>query len=252
MVSPIATGTGIVLTEHGEFPLPAPAVTEILSKRGATLFGRGSDELITPTGAAILATAADEFGILPPMTVESIGYGAGDADREWPNVVRVMVGEATLDSARESSPELIVEANIDDMSPELLPHAVTRLLAGGAQDAWVTPIVMKKGRPAFTLSALCSVEDEARIVDVFFKETTTLGLRTSKIDKRVLEREWVETRVEGRNVRVKVGRSNGLVTTVAPEHDDALGVATDLGIPLREIYARATEEARRLLSAKDS
>lgn len=251
-VSPIATGTGTVPTEHGEFPLPAPAVTEILNRRGATLFGRGNDELITPTGAAILATAADEFGSLPAMTVDGIGYGAGDADREWPNVVRVMVGKAVPDIASEPHRALIIEANIDDMSPELLPHAVTRLLAGGAQDAWVTPIVMKKGRPAFTLSALCSAEDEARIVDVFFKETTTLGLRTSQVDKHVLEREWVEATVEGLNVRVKVGRSNGLVTTVAPEHDDALGVATELGIPLREVYARAEEAARRLIPARDS
>ena len=249
-VSTIATGTGTVTTEHGEYPLPAPAAIEILRTRGATLFGRGTKELITPTGAAILATAADEFDTMPKLQMDTVGYGAGDADLDWPNVVRVLIGRESPVQT-DTNGALIIEANIDDMSPELFPHAIEQLLAAGAHDAWVTPIVMKKGRPAFTLAALCSQENEAAVIDVFFQETTTLGLRTTPVGKHVLEREWVETSVEGQSVRVKVGRSNGEITTIAPEHDDAARAATDLGIPLRVVYERSIEEARRVLAGSE-
>ena len=249
VVSPIATGTGTVSTEHGELPLPAPAATEILRECGATLFGRGNSELITPTGAAILATAANEFASMPALRVENVGHGAGSTDLEWPNVVRLLVGRIATIEKEEPKNAVLVEANIDDMSPELFPHAIDKLLQASAQDAWVTPIIMKKGRPAFTLSALCSAEHEASIVDVFFKETTTLGLRTSPVSKHVLEREWVHTRVDGKSVRVKVGRSHGLVTTIAPEHEDAMKAAASLGLPLKTVYARSVEEARRTVEA---
>ena len=248
VVSPIATGSGSVRTEHGVYPLPAPAVVEMLRSVQATTFGRGTTELTTPTGAALLATNADRFDAMPPMTIETVGYGAGDADLEWPNVVRVLVGTSQRANERETSGALIVESNIDDMSPELFPHVIDALLGAGAHDAWVTPIVMKKGRPAFTLSALCSPEQEATVIDVFFRETTTLGLRTSPVAKHILEREWIETRIDGASVRVKVGRSNGEVATIAPEHDDAARAATDLGLPLRVVYERSIEEAKKLLA----
>lgn len=248
VVSPIATGAGTIETEHGVYPLPAPAVVEILRGVPATTFGRGSTELTTPTGAALLATNTDRYEAMPPMTIETVGYGAGDADLEWPNVVRVLVGTASRARGREPSDALVVESNIDDMSPELFPHAIDALLGAGAHDAWVTPIVMKKGRPAFTLSALCSPEQEATVIDVFFRETTTLGLRTRPVSKHVLEREWIETRIDGASVRVKVGRNNGDIATIAPEHDDAARAATDLGLPLRVVYERSIEEAKKLLA----
>ena len=248
VVSPIATGAGSVETEHGVYPLPVPAVVEILRSVQATTFGRGTTELTTPTGAALLATNADRYDAMPPMTIETVGHGAGDADLEWPNVVRVLVGTAPRAHEREPSGALIVESNIDDMSPELFPHVIDALLSAGAHDAWITPIVMKKGRPAFTLAALCSPEQEATVIDVFFRETTTLGLRTSPVAKHVLEREWIETRIDGASVRVKVGRTNGEIATIAPEHDDAARAATDLGLPLRVVYDRSIEEARKLLA----
>jgi pyridinium-3,5-bisthiocarboxylic acid mononucleotide nickel chelatase len=144
VVSPIATGTGMVQTKHGELPLPAPAVTELLTTRGASLFARGDDELLTPTGAAVLAACANEFGTLPPMRIESTGYGGGTKDRDFPNVVRVILGTAVDVGHVNEAPAVVLETNIDDMSPELLPNVVGMLLAAGAQDAWVTPIVMRR------------------------------------------------------------------------------------------------------------
>ncbi|MDQ4096109.1 MAG: LarC family nickel insertion protein, partial [Actinomycetota bacterium] len=137
---------------------------------------------------------------------------------------------------------VLLETNIDDMSPELFPHVIARLLDAGAHDAWVTPIVMKKGRPAFTLSALCDPEREESIANVIFAETTTLGTRSTRVSKRALKREWVETHVAGARVRVKIGRRNGDITTVAPEHDDAVAAAEQTGLPLKQVYALAVEQ----------
>ena len=246
-VSRIATGTGTTRSAHGELPLPAPAVLEIFEGTEATLFGRGQHELVTPTGAALLATIAHEFSSLPAMRVKRTGYGAGTRDLDFPNVVRVAIGESVGAERQDVDEVLLVESNIDDMAPELFPHVVETLLVEGAQDAWVTPIVMKKGRPAFTLSILCRPEDEQRIIDILFRETTTLGCRTMPARKRALEREWITARVEGFPVRVKIGRSNGRATTMAPEHDDAVAAAKATGLPLKQIYARALEEVREPL-----
>ncbi|MDQ4143316.1 MAG: nickel pincer cofactor biosynthesis protein LarC [Actinomycetota bacterium] len=243
VVSPIATGTGTVRSAHGELPLPAPAVSEILAGTGASLFARGKRELVTPTGAALLVAAADEFGNLPHMSIESIGHGAGSADLEFPNIVRLLVGTQTEARTQTTEQALLIEANIDDMSPEMIPHVISKLLDSGAQDAWITPIVMKKGRPAYTLSVLCPPELGDRLTDLVFQETTTLGIRTIPATKRPLEREWVETEVAGSPVRVKVGRLDGRITTVAPEHDDAVAAAETSGLPLKEVYAKALRQA---------
>ena len=251
IVSPIATGTGTVHTAHGELPLPAPAVTELLATRGAALFARGSHELLTPTGAAILTTAANQFGPLPPMRIESTGYGGGTMELDFPNVVRVIVGTAVEVGHVNEAPAVILETNIDDMTPELLPYVVEMLLEAGAQDAWVTPIVMKKGRPAFTVSALCAPDIETLLADILFRETTTLGVRTTPANKRFLDREWIETEVEGFPVRVKVGRREGLVTTMSPEHDDALAVARSTGLPLKKVYTRALAQVEATLAQSD-
>lgn len=242
--SPIATGTGSVDTAHGPLPLPAPAVAEIVQGSGASLFERGTKELLTPTGAALLVAAGAEFGPMPPMRVDAVGAGAGDAELEFPNVLRVFTGQ-TLSAQATQTLDLVIETNLDDTSPELLPHLIEKLLDAGAQDAWITPIIMKKGRPAFTVSALCGPELEAEVGSIFFRETTTLGLRARTVYKRALERDWIETQVEGTTVRVKVGRDQGRVTTLAPEHDDAVEAARQSGLPLKEIYARASEAARK-------
>jgi pyridinium-3,5-bisthiocarboxylic acid mononucleotide nickel chelatase len=237
--SPIATGTGTVATQHGELPLPAPAVAELLT--GVPVFSRGNSELVTPTGAAILRAACDSFGDMPQLVLQCTGYGAGEQDRQVPNIVRVFVGETT-DHQRHSA--VVIETNIDDMSPEILPHVIDRLLAAGAQDAWTTPIVMKKGRAATTLSVLCDDGAKAAVMEIVFAETTTLGLRVSSVEKHMLARRWVEVEVEGHPVRVKLAERDGKVISVAPEYDDARTAALATGRPLREVYEQASLLAR--------
>jgi uncharacterized protein (TIGR00299 family) protein len=259
ITSSIPTGTGFVETAHGLLPLPAPAVTEIL--RGATLFERGTDELVTPTGAALLAAFTDRFDRMPPLELDATGYGAGarDTSRE-PNVLRVLVGrsaevatpgptlESELRAVQETAAPLptttLLETNIDDMTPELLPDVIDSLLAAGAQDAWLTSIVMKKGRPAFMLSALVGSTELDRALDVVYRETTTLGVRMREVVKDELARAWVEVDVSGQPVRVKVGLRGGEVVTLAPEHDDAARAARSTGLPLKDVYAEASKLAR--------
>lgn len=238
--SPLVTGRGLVGSEHGPIPVPAPAVVELL--KGVPLEERGTDELVTPTGAAILREAAEAFGPMPPMTISSCGYGAGTRDSIVPNVVRVFVGETA--AAPRDETLLQIEANVDDMSPELLPHALEALLAAGAVDAWVTPVVMKKGRPGFLVSALAPAAERERVVDVFLRETTTFGVRMHEVVRDVLDRTWVETEVEGHPLRVKTGMRGGVVVTAAPEFEDARRVAKATGIPLKDVYERAVRAAR--------
>jgi hypothetical protein len=244
VTSPIATGFGVVRAAHGTLPIPAPAVVEMTREVGAPLYGRGTDELITPTGAALLCSASDSFGDLPAMRVRSSGYGAGARDTEHPNVVRVLVGD-TLAAGGDARPALIIEANIDDMAPELVPHVVELLLERGAQDAWVTPILMKKGRPAFTLSVLAPPERQDELAATIFEETTTIGVRTRTETKTILAREWMTVEVEGQSVRVKVARRDGGVVTAAPEYEDARRAARATGLPLKEIYALASKALER-------
>ena len=211
--SAVPTGLGMVKTEHGSMPIPAPAVVELL--RGAPMYSRGVPvELVTPTGAAILAALVEGFGELPRMRVEQVGYGAGSARLDFPNVMRVLIGEEDRrrpPPATRTSPgsELVLETNVDDLNPELYGYVLERLFAAGAQDAWLTPIVMKKGRPAVTISVLVSPPRQEAIRQVLFRETGTLGVRTSPVDKQALDREWVEVATRHGSVRVKVGRSRG-------------------------------------------
>jgi len=249
VASPVPTGRGWVQAAHGHLPVPAPAVVELL--RGVPVLEQGDGELVTPTGAALLRACVDRFGSMPPMTVTSVGYGAGDRDLPRPNVMRVMMGDLVSANEEEgvgAERSVVVEANIDDMSPELFPHVIEMLLVAGAADAWVTPIVMKKGRPAFTLSALVSEAHLDRVRDVYFRETTTFGVRSYPVDKQELERNWVEVEVEGHGLRVKVGRRGGSAVTLSPEHDDAQRVARATGLALKEVYARAVDAARATLS----
>jgi uncharacterized protein (TIGR00299 family) protein len=235
MSSVIAVGSGTVDTQHGVMPVPVPAVTELLV--GVPIVGRGSSETVTPTGAALLVTLCDSFGEMPPMTLEATGYGAGSRDTEHPNVVRVLIGTALERHVDDRA--LLAETNIDDMNPELVPYVIEMLIAAGAQDAWAVPAVMKKGRLATTLSVLFDNVDEDRILDILYRETTTLGVRITSVRKDVLAREWVETEVQGHIVRVKLGKRGDVVVTAAPEYEDAAAAARATGMPLKEIYARA-------------
>ena len=248
--SPVPTGLGMVRTQHGMMPIPAPAVVELL--RGAPIFSRGVPmELVTPTGAAILAATVEGFGDLPMMRPDAVGYGAGATRADFPNVLRVIVGEedtahraapAVPSDRGEASTEIVLETNVDDLAPEVAAYALERLLAAGAQDAWLTPIVMKKGRAAVTISVLCGAEREDELRALLFRETGTLGVRSSRVDKRALAREEVTVATRYGSVGVKVGTLDGEPVSVAPEYEDCARVARETGVPLREIY----EEALRL------
>jgi hypothetical protein len=247
--SAVATGMGMIRTDHGVYPIPGPAVIELL--KGAPLYSRGiPTELVTPTGAAILAATVKEFGDIPPMRIRSVGYGAGTRELEIPNVLRILIGEpAAQDSAFGPVPAIVLEANIDDMNPELYEYVLERLFAAGAVDAWTTPIVMKRGRPAVTLSVLCGPADESSVRDVIFRETTTLGLRRRPVEKWTLPREIMTVEVTGGTIRVKVAKDAARrVVGAAPEYADCVEVARSSGRPLKDVYAEAQAAARTLLN----
>ena len=249
--SAVPTGLGMVKSEHGALPIPAPAVVELL--RGAPMYSRNVPvELVTPTGAAILASLVEGFGELPRMRVEQIGYGAGSARLDFPNVLRVLIGEEDREAAAPAAAtppgtELVLETNIDDLNPELYTYVLERLFAAGAQDAWLTPIVMKKGRPAVTISVLVSPSRQEAIRQVLFREAGTLGIRATTVDKQVLEREWVDVATRHGAVRVKIGRFEGNAITVAPEFEDCARVAREAGVPARDVYEEATRLAREAI-----
>jgi uncharacterized protein (TIGR00299 family) protein len=245
VASAVATGIGSIDSAHGTLPLPAPAVVEILKACGAPLFSRGDHELVTPTGAALLAAFVDDFSGMPAMRIDATGHGAGDRDLDYPNVLRVFVGRTR--DAIPTEDACVLECNVDDMTPELVSHTLELLIRAGAQDAWITPIVMKKGRPAFKLSILTAPEFADELSDVMFRETTTLGLRRTGVVKEILERRWTDVEVGGQPVRVKVGLHRGEIVTIAPEHEDAVAAAHAAGLPLKDVYAAALEAARRRL-----
>ena len=255
--SPVATGSGLTRSEHGVLPVPAPAVLELL--RGAPLHSGGVEaELTTPTGAAILAASASRFGELPPMRAARVGYGAGGRrHRELPNLLRVILGERTGSGLGEADPGggdggLVLEANIDDMTPELAPWVLDRLLEAGAADVWFTPIHMKKGRPGITLSVLCPPGTEAGLRAVLWRETSTLGVRGLPVRKWMLERRVIEVEVTGGKARVKLGLDGGTVVNVAPEYADCARLAGQTGQPLKEVMARVQAAALASLDAEDA
>lgn len=249
VASPVATGMGMMRTEHGMLPVPGPAVVELL--KGAPIYSQGVPyELTTPTGAAILAATVTRWGDIPPMRLLATGYGAGTRELDIPNVLRLLIGESTeAGDALGPVPAVLLEANIDDMNPEFYEYVIERLLADGAQDAWVTPIVMKRGRPAATLSVLCDPASEQTVRSIMFRETTTLGMRRRVIEKWTLSRESVTVEVAGMTVRVKVGSDPTGVMGAAAEYVDCAQVARETGLPLKQIYAMALEAARALLSS---
>jgi uncharacterized protein (TIGR00299 family) protein len=242
--SPLPAGRGVVQTAHGVLPLPAPATAALLV--GAPVYGVELEaELVTPTGAALASTLADAWGPIPAMTLERLGYGAGTADfPERANVVRVFLGRAA-----EAGPEVevaLLETNLDDLLPELVPDAVERCFAAGALDVWTAPIAMKKGRPGLVLSALARPEAEAAVARTILEETTTLGVRVARLRRYELEREERTVEVDGRTVRVKVGRLDGRVVNVAPEHDDCAAIARATGAPVKSVWAAALAAAGEL------
>ena len=246
IVSPLPMGGGTTRSAHGPLPVPPPAVAELLA--GVPVRGGGDRELVTPTGAALLKTLADGYGELPSMELERTGYGAGTADSKLPNVLRVFLGRATTDERPGTA--LLLETNLDDMAPELIPRVIERLIAAGVYDAWTTPITMKKGRPAITISALAPEHERDRVLDVFYSETTTFGVRISSVTKDELDRRWVEVEVAGHPLRIKQASRVGNVVTQSPEYEDALKISNATGIPLKEIYRLAAIAASERETAR--
>jgi uncharacterized protein (TIGR00299 family) protein len=231
--SPINVGSGTVKTEHGILPVPAPATSELLA--GKPIYARGPMlELTTPTGAAIATTLAAEFGALPPMRVIASGYGAGDYDfPEHANVLRVLIGENS--GAQESTTVTVLEANIDDSSPQVLGYAMERLLEAGALDVTLASVQMKKSRPGTLLSVIARPEDREILARLIFQETSTLGLRIYSAERRVQARHSVEIATPHGTVRMKVA-DNG---AFAPEYEDCRKLAIASGVPLKQILADA-------------
>jgi pyridinium-3,5-bisthiocarboxylic acid mononucleotide nickel chelatase len=241
--SPIAQGVGMVRTAHGLLPVPAPAVVELL--RGAPTYQLDIPvELTTPTGAALLAALAVDFGPMPTITVAATGFGAGTAELgDRPNLAQVVIGEitATLDRGQ---PVTLFEVNVDDVTGEQLAHAVAELLAAGAHDAWLTPIVMKKGRPAYTVSALADPSLARQVADVLARETGSFGIRGHTLERWPQDRAFEQVDVEGYPVRIKVSAGRAKV-----EHDDAVRVARHTGLSRYDVVVRAEEAWRVRMAA---
>ncbi len=234
---PIALGFGTVSTSHGRLSVPAPAVVRLLLGV-PTYAGDVAAEMCTPTGAALLRHWVTNWGHQPLMRVERIGVGAGSRDiPQQPNVLRMLVGSGNCENAHTA---IVLETNVDDLDPRVWPSVLQTLLAAGASDAWLTPILMKKGRPAHTLSVLCRHDVTEQVREVIFAETPSIGLREIIIGKRALERDSVTVRVEGQRVRVKVARANGRVVNVQPEYDDVVSAAAALRRPAKVVLAQAT------------
>ena len=245
--SPIAVGHGTVRTAHGTLANPVPAVSRLLAEAGATTVGLDTTmELSTPTGVALLTVLGDACGPMPSLTVSSTGFGAGTADPPGrPNVVQAIIGvEATAGGAAQPDggrPCHLLEANVDDVTGEVLAHTIARLIEAGAHDAWATPIVMKKGRPAHTVHALCDDAQFGNVRTVLISETGTLGVRASIVRRWPQQRREAVVEIDGHPVRVKLADRR-----VKVEHDDAVAVARALARPLREVIAQAEQLGRQL------
>ncbi|MFN2524421.1 MAG: nickel pincer cofactor biosynthesis protein LarC [Mycobacteriales bacterium] len=239
--STVSLGAGSTRGAHGPLPVPAPAVLELLRGNPVTV-GAAPYEMTTPTGAALLATVVQEWGELPAMTITRTGMGAGGRDpAEVANVLRLVVGEPTA----APSTALLLETNVDDLDPRLWPAVLQRLLDVGASDAWLTPVLMKKGRPAHTLSVLCTDAVAGACRRVVFTETSTIGLREQRVAKLALQRSETAVDVEGHRIRVKVAVHEGVVVNANPEYEDVAAAASALGRPVRDVLLEAQTRTKK-------
>jgi uncharacterized protein (TIGR00299 family) protein len=240
---PVAVGSGSVSTMHGSLSVPPPAVVELL--RGVpTYAGPVASEMCTPTGAALLRHWVGVWGPQPLMQVDRVGVGAGGRDVvDQPNVLRLLIGVPGAREAVDTDTSLVMETNVDDLDPRLWPAVLERLLAAGAADAWLTPILMKKGRPAHTLSVLTRSQVAAPVRATIFAETSAIGLREIPVGKQALEREFATVDVAGHVINVKIARHLGLVVNVQPEYDDVAAAAEALNRPAKAVLADAVAAA---------
>ncbi len=239
--SPLNVGGGSIECAHGTFPVPAPATVELL--KDAPVYSSGLQaELVTPTGAAIVKTLARRFSSFPEMTIEKSGYGAGSRDFPGhPNVARLTIGEdATTVAAKSASDRVtVLEANLDDLNPQVFGYVMDKLLEEGALEAFAVPVQMKKNRPGTLLTVLSKPEDAGRLAELIFRETTTLGIRQRDEVRRTLARRWENVRTQWGDVRIKIASMNGTVTNYAPEFDDCRRIAAEHHVPLKTVMQEA-------------
>ncbi|HTZ48153.1 MAG TPA: nickel pincer cofactor biosynthesis protein LarC [Verrucomicrobiae bacterium] len=238
--SALNVGGGTAKMAHGVLPVPAPATARLLV--GKPTYSNGvQKELVTPTGAAIVATLCEHFGPQPAMKVSAIGYGAGTLELEnQPNVLRIMAGELAEKSNETHDGTIrVLEANLDDMNPQVFGYLLEKALAAGALDVFATPVQMKKNRPGMLVTVLCKPEDEGRFQEMLFAETTTLGVRSHLVERRALPREVVKVMTRFGEVRVKLSRSQGQVLHASPEFDDCRKLAEEKNVPLHQVMEQA-------------
>jgi pyridinium-3,5-bisthiocarboxylic acid mononucleotide nickel chelatase len=240
--SPLNVGSGTVVCAHGTLPIPAPATLELL-KDAPIYSGPIQKELVTPTGAAMVRTLTTKFGSMPKMKIAGVGYGAGARNFSGAaNVLRVTIGESMeQELATPQDNIMVIEANLDDMSPQVFGYVIDRLLDAGALDAFGTPVQMKKSRPGTVLTVLTRTEDAQRIAQIIFAETTTIGLRMRQEMRHTLAREYETVQTTWGSVRIKVARLNGAVTNFAPEYEDCREIAADHSVPLKTVLQEAVK-----------
>jgi uncharacterized protein (TIGR00299 family) protein len=243
--SSLNVGGGTMMCAHGTFPVPAPATVELL--KGAPVYSSGLQaELVTPTGAAIVKTLARRFASFPEMKIEKSGYGAGSRDFPGhPNVVRLVIGEATAVASLAANTAMetvtVLEANLDDLNPQVFGYVMDRLLEEGALDVFGMPVQMKKSRPGTLLTVLCKPEDAGKLTRLIFTETTTLGVRRREEVRQTLARRWESVRTQWGDVRIKIASMNGTVTNFAPEYEDCRRIAAEHHVPLKTVMGEAVE-----------
>ena len=237
--SPLNVGGGTVKSAHGLFPVPAPATVSLLGE--APIYsGAVQKELVTPTGALIATTFATSFGSVPPMSIEHVGYGAGDRDDpNTPNVLRVMIGRAGAQSQAERV--TMIECEIDDMNPQIFGVAMDRLYAAGALEVFYVPVQMKKNRPGTLLTVIAPPEKRTQIADVIFRETTTIGLRHHEVERECLEREIVTVETPVGAIRFKLARRDGRIVNATPEFEDCARLAAANNLSVKEVQTMAIQ-----------
>lgn len=239
--SPIHVGSGMVKMAHGQFPIPPPAVTELL--KGVPFYATDiKGELLTPTGAAIITTVCNEYGPIPQMITETAGYGAGTREyQDFPNVLRVLLGE-TEDKSATDERLWMLETNLDDVSPQIIGYVMDRILESGALDCFFTPVQMKKNRPGVLLSVLCGREEKEAVMRLLFMETTTLGIRSYEVTRRALERSVMRVETQYGPIDVKVAHLDGRVVNEMPEFEQCRQAAASANVPLKVVEEAARAE----------
>ncbi|HDL19186.1 MAG TPA: nickel pincer cofactor biosynthesis protein LarC [Bacteroidetes bacterium] len=241
--SPLPMGRGFIKGAHGQIPLPAPATIGLL--KNVSIIGSAVEtELVTPTGAVLLKTLAENFGPIPAMTLKSLGYGAGSRDLTIPNVLRLLIGESESQNGIVTESLMKLETNIDDQNPEFFGYVMDKLFAAGALDVFLTPIQMKKNRPAVILQALCSPEKSDDLERIIFRETSSLGVRKYMIIRACLPRAVKTVTTKFGKVRIKIAQTGSGDEKLTPEYEDCRKLAEEQNVPLREIYFAAEQSAK--------